>query len=218
MTQKWLVVGICGVTCGGKTTLATKLNKTLPNSKVISQDDYFLDLDDPRQVPIPELNHYNFEVMTCMDMAQMYKDIMDVIKSAGTAKHESIPMNEEPQMFYKTIVELEKLAYDKVNETNTNVLIIEGFSIFNYKPIEAICDLKYYLTLEKHECEIRRSKRVYEPPDCPGYFEKYVWPEYLKLVAEVQKTVLNVKYFDEHVSDPSEEVLLDIVKAIDIRK
>lgn len=219
MTQKWLIVGICGVTCGGKTTLATKLNKVLPNSKVISQDDYFLPLDDPRQVRIPELNHYNFEVMTSLDMEQMYKDIVDILKTARTDKHELlIPTAGKSQTFYKTIIELEKLAHDKVKETNTNVLIVEGFSIFNYKPIEALCDLKYYLTLEKNECELRRAKRVYEPPDCPGYFELCVWPEYLKLVAEVQQTVSDVKYFDEHVSDPSEEVLLDIIKVADMRK
>lgn len=217
MTQ-WLVVGICGVTCGGKTTLATKLNQIFPNSKVVSQDDYYLDLDNPRQVHIPELNHYNFEVMTSMDMEQMYTDITHLLKSADTGKHAAVSTAEKAQTFYKSIIKLEKLAHDKAMETNINILIIEGFSIFNYKPIEALCDLKYYLTLPKNECEVRRTKRVYEPPDCPGYFEKYVWPEYLKLLAEVQQNVSNVKYFDKHVSDPSEEVLLDINKALNMRK
>lgn len=211
MSQNWLVVGICGVTCGGKTTLAAELNKILPNSKVISQDDYFLDVDDPRQVIIPELDHLNFELMTSMDMEQMYADILEILKYRTNIPTKAAT---KTQLFNKSSIDLQKLAHDKVIETNTNVLIIEGFSIFNYKPIEKICDLKYYLTLNEKECKERREKRVYEPPDCPGYFDLCVWPEYLKLFKEVQEDVKHVKYFNEHATQRSKDVLLDIVEVL----
>lgn len=39
--MKRFVIGIGGVTNGGKTTLAKSLQKHLPNCSVISQDDFF---------------------------------------------------------------------------------------------------------------------------------------------------------------------------------
>ena len=43
MTQKYLVIGIGGVTCGGKTTLAQLLTKVFgENTKVFHQDDFHL--------------------------------------------------------------------------------------------------------------------------------------------------------------------------------
>lgn len=39
--MKTFVIGISGVTNGGKTTLAKNLEKHLPNCSVISQDDFF---------------------------------------------------------------------------------------------------------------------------------------------------------------------------------
>jgi nicotinamide/nicotinate riboside kinase len=73
MSSKILIIGISGVTCGGKTTLAYKLNKMFPTSKLISQDDYFLDVDDPRHTWITELNHINFDILSSLDMEKMEK-------------------------------------------------------------------------------------------------------------------------------------------------
>lgn len=212
MTEKWLVIGISGVTCGGKTTLAAGLDKILPNSKVISQDDYFLEADDPRHTWIPELNHINFELLTSLDMAQMHADILEILKYRKSTRKKSSCTKR--RSFSETIDDVQKMVHDAVIQSKTNVLIIEGFSVFNYKPIEEVCDLKYYLTLRQKECKERRLKRVYEPPDCPGYFEKCVWPEYLKLVKEVRQTVKNVKYFDEDHKEPLKEVLVDIMEVL----
>ncbi|KAJ8969151.1 hypothetical protein NQ314_001892 [Rhamnusium bicolor] len=74
-----IIIGISGVTCGGKTTTATQLNNIFPNSKIFSQDDYFLDVEDPRHVWIPELNHINFDILTSLDMEKMHDDILKFI-------------------------------------------------------------------------------------------------------------------------------------------
>lgn len=209
MGEKWLVIGICGVTCGGKTTLATELNNILPNSKVISQDDYYLDENDPRQTVIPDLNHVNFELLTSLDMERMHSDICHILKNRKNTY--SSKTNTKSGKFTVSAVEIEKLVHDRVIDTKLNILILEGFSIFNYKPVEALCDLKYYLTLSRLQCKERRKSRVYQPPDCPGYFEKCVWPEYQKLFDDVQRNVRDVKYFHEHNSDRLKEVLVDIL-------
>lgn len=68
-----------------------------------------------------------------------------------------------------------------------NVLILDGFLLFKCKLISDLCDRKYFLTLNKEECRKRREERICDIPDGPGYFEKAVWPEYLKYMDEIMK-------------------------------
>lgn len=91
--EQWLVVGISGVTCGGKTTLATNLYnyfndkcgheiKTgvdLNRVEIIRQDDYFRLEDDPNHQKIEQLNHINWEIIESIDTDRMITDIMKIL-------------------------------------------------------------------------------------------------------------------------------------------
>lgn len=160
-SKHWLIVGISGVTCSGKSTLAKELHKHLNGSVILHQDNYFLPPDDPRHVKIPELNHNNWEILTSVDMHKMYLDILKIIE-CQTAQHES-------------------------GEKSKHVLILDGFLLFGYKAISDLCNLKYFLTLTKEQCWKRRKFRSYNPPDVPGYFDKVVWPEYLNHLSKITK-------------------------------
>lgn len=161
-SRRWLIVGISGSTCSGKTLLASRLNAEFKNSIIICQDDYFLPKDDQRHVLIPELNHPNYELMTSLDMEQMRLDVQTTLQSPPKA--------------------------ESLKETNGRpILIIEGFVIFKCKTISSLCDLKYFLTLPRETCRERREIRLYDPPDVPGYFDKAVWPEYVEYETEVKK-------------------------------
>ncbi|XP_031839833.1 nicotinamide riboside kinase [Nomia melanderi] len=161
-SKKWIILGISGATCSGKTSLINRLQKELKNSVIIHQDHYFLPIDDPRHIKIPELNHNNWEIITSLDMDKMRSDIFKLLESSP---HES-----------------------NSTETNDkNILILDGFLLFKCKVISNLCDKKYFLTLTRDQCWERRKDRRYDPPDVPGYFEKVVWPEYLKYVNELTK-------------------------------
>ncbi|XP_016980830.1 nicotinamide riboside kinase 1 [Drosophila rhopaloa] len=97
---QWLVIGISGVTCGGKTTLAHSLHDyfkglsgaplwnspyTIGEVRLISQDDYFLPVDDKRHQRNEALNVINFELITSLDMAKMLSDIAQIIKGRHVA-------------------------------------------------------------------------------------------------------------------------------------
>ncbi|XP_012229411.1 nicotinamide riboside kinase 1 [Linepithema humile] len=154
------VIGITGATCSGKSTLANKIRDNFSGSVVMCQDDYFLSLDDPRHVKIQELNHINWELITSMDMQKMHSDIVQILQS------------HKP---------------DAADGTRTRILILDGFLLFKHKPITDLCDRKYFLTLTKEQCWERRKDRTYDPPDVPGYFDKVVWPEYVKYENEVTR-------------------------------
>lgn len=155
--MKWLIIGISGPTCSGKTSVAKKLHESIEGSVLIDQDTYFItDEDDPRHVLIQELNHFNWELLSSLDMSKMYTDIKNIIETS----------NEDIK--------------DGESNNKCKVMIIEGFLLYNYKPIADLCDKKYFINIDKQVCWDRRKNRVYSPPDVPGYFDKVVWPEYLR--------------------------------------
>ncbi|KAG5885217.1 hypothetical protein JTB14_012239 [Gonioctena quinquepunctata] len=200
-----VVIGISGVTCGGKTTTATKLCEILPNSKILSQDDYYLEEDDPRHLWIPELNHVNYDILSSLDMDKMYKDILQIISNhkSKASKYNSTSNNIQSD-------EMIHIPNRKLNDTS--FLIVEGFSIFNYKPMLHLFNLKYYFTLDKDECWKRRKTRTYIPPDCPGYFELCAWPEHQSQLEEVKSSVRGLTFVDGNSSDVEvcEQILADI--------
>lgn len=66
---------------GGKTTTAHKLRSFLPNCKIITQDDYYFDNDNPRHKWIQELNHVNYDILTSLDMDKMHKDVLNILNN-----------------------------------------------------------------------------------------------------------------------------------------
>lgn len=75
----WIIVGVSGVTYGGKTTLAKLLHEKFANSAIFSQDNYFFPGNDIRHTIIPELNHVNWEIMSSLDMEKMRSDVSSVL-------------------------------------------------------------------------------------------------------------------------------------------
>ncbi|XP_055845380.1 nicotinamide riboside kinase 1 [Episyrphus balteatus] len=193
MPPQWLVIGISGITCGGKTSLALSLRdffinrrtSRLWNSKyvisdvqLISQDDYFLPVDDLRHKWVEKLNAINFEVLTSLDMKQMLSDITWTMKGRYLAVDNSSTTT--PPDYLAEITTFQ-------NATKLNILIIEGFLIFNQPELLQICQLKFHFHLPYEKCFARRELRTYDPPDVTGYFEMCVWPFYEKNFAEFRE-------------------------------
>lgn len=160
-----LIVGISGATNSGKSSLTKKLLEHFPGSFSFCQDDYFLDPDSDKLEPIPHLNCANWDVLSALDTAKMMTDI---------------------QKWLEMLPSTDQMA-DQVH-----LLVVDGFLIFNYKPLCQLFDIKYFITISKEICQQRRSQRIYNPPDCPGYFEHVAWPYYLKNKAELsdQKDII----------------------------
>lgn len=173
----WLVVGIAGGTCSGKSTLARAIAEHLEQRsktaaaaagdgaqrtaqpigvvRIIKQDDYFHARDRPEHTWIPGWNYINREIMTALDMPRMCADIERTLA-----------------------------AVDHSAGGHLNVLLIEGFLIFNHAEVRARCDLRFDMRINLEECRRRRAKRKYNPPNPPRYFEEYLWPFYRQHLAE----------------------------------
>ncbi|XP_014309605.1 nicotinamide riboside kinase 1 isoform X8 [Myotis lucifugus] len=106
LIMKTFVIGIGGVTNGGKTTLAKKLQKHLPNCSVISQDDFF---KPPSEIETDKNGFLQYDVLEALNMEKMMSTISCWMQSP---RHS--PVSTER------------------NTEDVPVLIIEGFLLFNY--------------------------------------------------------------------------------------
>ncbi|XP_041278165.1 nicotinamide riboside kinase 1 isoform X3 [Onychostruthus taczanowskii] len=214
--MKVLVIGLGGVTNGGKTTLAEKLKNMLPNCDTISQDDFFkpesevetdergFKLYDAVNRRLFQSNPLNFlqltEILkkTCLTildalyMDEMVTSIRNWMKSPASSGF----VTEEPENTCDSL-------------KNVYILIVEGFLLYNYEPLNELWNRRYFLTLPYEECKRRRSTRVYQPADTPGYFDGHVWPMYLKYKSELEQNAsMQVDYLD---GTKSQEELLSYV-------
>ncbi|XP_045455143.1 nicotinamide riboside kinase 1 [Melitaea cinxia] len=190
----YIVIGVSGVTCGGKTTLANKLKDILTPVYVFHQDRYFYPDDSPKHVKCEGMDHNNYDILSSLDMQLMFDDITQTMKGVN-----------------KSHVQNLEHGAGKYGIRGKKFIIIEGFTVLNYKPIMEICDLRYYFVLEYGECAARRCLRLYDPPDVHGYFERCVWPEHLKYRAEIEKDS-RVNIIDGTRHDALDIVVADLKK------
>lgn len=228
--ESWLVIGISGVTNGGKTTLAKSLeayfaaqqnkvffkdNLTLNKVVGLCQDDYFLPVDSAKHTMIEKLNHINWEILSSLDMERMCLDIMKILghkfilynchqlrqstEDSGVTGEpvEQMVQYDEDNIFAdhfltnflnkydengggrttNLIKKSKNESYQNMN-IKLNILLLEGFLIFNHPFTLDLCNVKFHIHLPYERCYARRLQRVYDPPDVIGYFEMCVWPMY----------------------------------------
>lgn len=207
--MRWLIIGLSGATCAGKTTLAARLQADITQKrnqfsenpkigcvKIIHQDDFFYPDDSPNHTVVEELNHVNYDVITALDMDSMRRSIRSVY-------------NDDESLLVGSPCE------DEENVT-VNILIIDGFIIYEDPEIVRLCHLKFFLDLPYEKCFQRRTHRVYDPPDVQGYFELCVWPhffEYQRKVKELDGLVfLNGEVDQERISQHMINAVKDKLK------
>ncbi|XP_003750325.2 nicotinamide riboside kinase 2 [Rattus norvegicus] len=169
-----LIIGIGGVTNGGKTTLTNGLLKALPNCCVIHQDDFFKPQD---QIAVGEDGFKQWDVLESLDMEAMLSTVQAWVK--------------DPHKFARAHgVSLQPGASD------THILLLEGFLLYSYKPLVDLYNQRYFLTVPYEECKRRRRSRTYMVPDPPGLFDGHVWPMYQKYKREMERDRVEVVYLD----------------------
>ncbi|XP_041601334.1 nicotinamide riboside kinase 1 isoform X1 [Vulpes lagopus] len=197
--MKTFVIGISGVTNGGKTTLAKNLQKHLPNCSVISQDDFFK----PESEIAKDTNGFlQYDVSPganskLIQWAHLPSDRggLDSCFLLSTA-HKVLEALNMDEMMSTISCWMENPSTDSGSTEEIPILIIEGFLLFNYKPLDTLWNRSYFLTIPYEECKRRRSKRVYKPPDASGYFDGHVWPMYLKHRQEMENITRDIVYLD----------------------
>ncbi|XP_076005475.1 nicotinamide riboside kinase 1 [Genypterus blacodes] len=176
--MKTLVVGLGGLTNGGKSTLSHSLHQQIPNSCIIAQDYFF------KEDSLVPVNNNGFKQYDVIDALHM--DVMMGVVDSWRRDPERFLAEQSPRAEHTA-------ASDK---EDVFVLIVEGFLIFNYRPLIELMDKRYFIEIPYDACKQRRSSRVYTPPDPPGYFDGHVWPMYLKNRQEMENMVSDIVFLD----------------------
>ncbi|GAB1606132.1 nicotinamide riboside kinase 1-like [Argonauta hians] len=171
-------IAISGATNSGKTTLTRKLRQHFPYITSFCQDDYFVEIGAEGLEKVEELDSYNWDVPSAVNTDQMVKDIKSWVASCPPTD--------------KTV----------------HLLLVEGFLLFHHSELAKMFDQKYFLKVSKDICVERRRKRSYDPPDCEGYFEKIVWPNYLKNLEYIadQKDIIYLESNDTNMEEMFETI------------
>lgn len=174
--MSWLLIGVSGITNGGKSTLTNALYDYLSDGsnahclwdgvrigcvKVLHQDEYFYPEDYAQHEWNYRIKHVNFERIDAVNMTRMHSDLHAAMGKRFTLHSKS-----------------------KAKSTSVvNVMLIDGFTIFNDSAINRMCQVKFHLHMPYEKCYERRMNRS---PDVPGYFELCVWPMYEQNFSEIK--------------------------------
>ncbi|XP_047449102.1 nicotinamide riboside kinase 1 isoform X2 [Mugil cephalus] len=112
--MKTLIVGVGGMTNGGKSTLAKILHQKIPGSCVIAQDSYF---KDDSEVPVDGNGFKQYDMLSALHMDAMMSDV-DSWRTDPVSFLRQRSLNPEHTT--------------PSGDTEVYVLIVEGFLIFNY--------------------------------------------------------------------------------------
>ncbi|XP_051853584.1 nicotinamide riboside kinase 2-like isoform X2 [Antechinus flavipes] len=109
------IIGIGGMTNGGKTTLTNRLIKTLPNCCVIHQDDFYKPED---QIEVGEDGFKQWDVLESLDMEAMLNTVLAWLNN--------------PMKFARTHgINIQQNSQES-NSDDTHILILEGFLLYSY--------------------------------------------------------------------------------------
>jgi uridine kinase len=140
-----LIIGICGGTGSGKTTVVNKILDILPADHVaiLSQDSYY---KDNSNISIEERKHINFDHPDSIEFDLLFHHINELKKGHSIKK---------PIYSYITCTR----SSETIHIDSKDVILIEGILLFTDKRIRDICNVKVFVDAAADERLLRVIKR-----------------------------------------------------------
>ena len=143
--NKVIIIGICGGTCSGKSTISKKLKEHYKNLGVnkINTDSYY---KDHFNLSFQERSKINFDHPDSIDFELLVNDLNSLVNNKSI---------KEPVYSYKTHKRLKKTQLLK----SKKIIILEGLHIFCNSELINLIDFGLFLDLDSDSRLSRRIKR-----------------------------------------------------------
>jgi len=140
-----LIIGICGGTGSGKTTVVNKILEilTADHVAVLSQDSYY---KDNSNISVEERKHINFDHPNSIEFDLLYDHINELKKGNSVKK---------PIYSYITCTR----SSETIHIESKEVILIEGILLFSDEKIRNICNMKVFADAPPDERLLRVIKR-----------------------------------------------------------
>lgn len=140
-----LIIGICGGTGSGKTTVVNKILDILPANHVaiLSQDSYY---KDNSNISLEERKLINFDHPDSIEFDLLYNHIKELKKGHSI---------EKPIYSYITCTR----SSETIHIESKDVILVEGILLFTDKRIRDICNVKVFVDAPADERLLRVIKR-----------------------------------------------------------
>ncbi len=169
------IIGITGLSCSGKTTLAQSLQSHLGDACLsLSMDDYYKELT-PDQYAILHNDEacINFDTPDVIDFRLLKSNLNDI-------------KNNNPAQLPKFDIATCRISQRiNVPANRYKYLILEGVFIFSDPEIAALCNLKIWIETSEYVCALRRFIKF--TCSIKGYSHDYVYNQCLKYVIPGQE-------------------------------
>lgn len=148
MVRQGLVIGICGGTGSGKTTIANRIMESLPGETVImlQQDHYYKDLP---HMSYEERSKQNFDHPDSIDTALMVEHVR-ALREGRSIERPSYDFTQHRRRDDTVLIEPRP------------ALIVEGILIFENLALRELMDIKIFVDTDADLRFIRRLKRDIE--------------------------------------------------------
>lgn len=140
-----LIIGICGGTGSGKTTVVNKILEILPANHVaiLSQDSYY---KDNSTISVEERKFINFDHPNAIEFDLLLNQIKELKKGNNV---------EKPIYSYITCTR----SSETIQIQSKEVILIEGILLFSDERIRNICNIKVFVDAPPDERLLRVIKR-----------------------------------------------------------
>ena len=151
------VVGLCGATCSGKSTIADLLQQTFKHSYKFNQDDFYRPESWDGHVLVPDLNHINWELETSVDNQKLASVITDKVRELeksvllepiGLEQVQSVIQNIQSLNSGEDLSGVVASCRASIETLSLpSVVIFEGITILNNKSLRQLPDLSAFISL-----------------------------------------------------------------------
>lgn len=174
MKKDTLVIGICGGSGSGKTTIIEELIHLMEGHKpaLLSLDNYYRDID---QQAKDEHGHINFDLPSAIDTDTFTKDLKRLV-SGEPIRIKKYTFNIRGEQQYIDI------PYSKI-------ILTEGIFLFNIPEVMRMIDLKIYVELDQ---DIQLQRRLNRDVKERGYNREAVLYQWYNHVMPAYKNYIEV--------------------------